>query len=249
MTYKGLGGDVLALSDLDLTLAEGEPISIIGPSGGGKSTTLLLAAGLLKPTKGEVKVSGETVTGPRNTTSLILQDFGLLPWKTVEQNAALGLKIRKFTKKQQDERTAQALDQVGLTEFASSYPNELSGGMRQRLALARAVALDSDLLLMDEPLSALDALLREKLQDTLLSLWKDIGYSQILVTHSIEEAVFLGKRIVLMSPRPGRVAAIVENPEMGDADYRFNPSFHECCEKLRSLLVGQGTLAEGRVDE
>ncbi len=245
MVYKGLGGDVEALSSLNLSLEAGEPIAIIGSSGCGKSTTLLLAAGLLKPMSGSITIDGKPVEGPRQETSLILQDFGLLPWKTVEQNAALGLTIRRFSKAQKRERTQAALEQVGLADFAKAYPDELSGGMRQRLALARVVALDSSLLLMDEPLSALDALLREKLQDTLLTLWHDMHYAQVLVTHSIDEAVFLGRRIVLMTPRPGQVAAIVDNPEQGELDYRQSPAFHARCDELRELLHAQGTQAGG----
>jgi NitT/TauT family transport system ATP-binding protein len=138
-----------------------------------------------------------------------------------------------------------ALARVGLAEFAEAYPAELSGGMRQRLALARAVALDADLLLMDEPLSALDALTREDLQDVLLDLWRRRGHAQVLVTHSIEEAVFLGRRVLVMSPRPGRIAAVVDNPEMGEPGYRESPTFYERCAHLRRLLAGEGALHPG----
>lgn len=237
MTYRGSKGAVKALAGLDLAVAEGEPLAMIGPSGCGKSTALLLAAGLLHPTSGRVTIEGVSLVKPRQETALILQDFGLLPWKTVYDNAALGLKIRRLPSKEQRRRTLEALERVGLADFAESYPSELSGGMRQRLALARAVALDADLLLMDEPLSSLDALLRESLQDTLLDLWKSGGYAQILVTHSIEEAVFLGRRIVVMAPRPGRVMRIVDNPEMGEKDYRLSETFFERCRLLRTSLL------------
>ncbi len=243
MVYEGSDRAVRALDALDLVVEPGEPVAVIGPSGCGKSTLLLLAAGLLSATAGEVRVSDELVTGPRRETALILQDFGLLPWKTVEANAALGLTIRRTGRDATRRRAAEALERVGLADFAHAYPSELSGGMRQRLALARAVALDADLLLMDEPLSALDALMREELQDVLLDLWRRRGHTQVLVTHSIEEAVFLGRRVVVMSPRPGRVAAIVDNPGMGSDGYRVTEPYFETVTALRRILAEEGAVA------
>jgi NitT/TauT family transport system ATP-binding protein len=183
------------------------------------------------------------VTGPRRATSLILQDFGLLPWKTVEANAALGLTVRGVGRSEARSRAAAALERVGLADFARAYPSELSGGMSQRLALARAVALDADLLLMDEPLSALDALKREDLQGVLLDLWRRRGHTQVLVTHSIEEAVFLGRRVIVLTPRPGRVAAIVDNPGMGSDGFRASEAFFARCTQLRALLAEEGAAA------
>ncbi len=240
--YAGVGRDVRALFKLDLAVAHGEPVAVIGPSGCGKSTLLLLAAGMITPNVGEVLVAGSPVTGPRRTTALILQEYGLLPWKSVFHNAALGLEIRGVSRAEVQTRTFESLERVGLAEFAGSYPGELSGGMRQRLGLARALALDADLLLMDEPLSALDALTREDLQDLLLELWRVRGHASVLVTHSIEEAVFLGRRVVVLSPRPGTVAAIVDNPDMGERDYRGAPGFYELCAHVRSLLVQEGAV-------
>lgn len=236
LTYPGTVEPVRALQDMDLQVGRGEPIALIGPSGCGKSTSLFLAAGLLKPTTGQVLVADEKVVKPRLETALILQDFGLLPWKTVYENAALGLRIRHFSRSERKLRTQRALEQVGISDFAHMYPDELSGGMRQRLALARAMALDVDLLLMDEPLSAVDALLREGIQDMLLSLWQTQGYAQVLVTHSIEEAVFLGHRIVVMSPRPGRIAYSIDNPGMGALDYRGSEEFYRVCQQVRQAL-------------
>jgi len=241
-TYEGLDRTVRALDALCLEVGSGEPVSVIGPSGCGKSTMLLLAAGLLAPSSGAVLVGGSPVAGVRRETALILQDYGLLPWKTVAHNAGLGLELRRTPRAERDERVAAALERVGLSEFARAYPGELSGGMRQRLALSRAVALDADLLLMDEPLSALDALTREDLQEVLLALWKRRGHTQVLVTHSIEEAVYLGRRIVVLSPRPGRVSAIVDNPEMGSEGFRASPAFYERCARLRELLVCEGAV-------
>lgn len=245
VTYEGVDRSVRALDACSLSIEGGEPVAIIGPSGCGKSTLLLAMAGLLAPTTGEVLVDDVRVTGTRLRTALILQDFGLLPWKTVFHNAALGLEVRHVPTRQRAERVDEALQRVGLAEFRDAYPGELSGGMRQRLALARALALDADLLLMDEPLSALDALTREDLQGLLLDIWQQRRHTAVLVTHSIEEAVFLGKRVVVLSPRPGRVAAIVENPDMGADGYRSTPAFYERCAELRRLLAAEGAF-DGR---
>jgi ABC-type nitrate/sulfonate/bicarbonate transport system ATPase subunit len=245
LTYEGSDRAVRALEHVRLEVAEGEPVSVIGPSGCGKSTMLLLAAGLLSPNEGSVLVGGELIDGVRRTTSLILQDFGLFPWKTVFRNAALGLEIRGHGRGELENRVGEALDRVGLAEFSRAYPDELSGGMRQRVALARALALDADLLLMDEPLSALDALTREDLQDVLLDLWRQRGHTAVLVTHSIEEAVYLGRRVIVLSPRPGRVSAIVDNPTMGTVGYRETPEFYERCIELRRLLAEEGAVHPG----
>ena len=244
--YPQAGAGALhALSNLSLHVAPGEPVAIIGPSGCGKSTLLRLAAGLASPTQGTVHAQGAPVSTPRQDTALILQDFGLLPWATVYRNAELGCKIHKLPRAQREERTKAALETVGLSAFASSYPGQLSGGMQQRLALARALAMDVGLLLMDEPLSALDALLREELQEVLLQLWKSKGCTMVLVTHSIEEAVFLGKRIVVMAPRPGRVVNVVDNPGMGSAGYRSEGSFFSVCTQVRSALAEGARQAGG----
>ena len=237
----GSGKDAItALDNLDFTVSDGESVAIIGPSGCGKSTTLRLASGLLRPSAGTTTIDGSPIQGPRASTALILQDFGLLPWKTVRANAELGLKIRHVPRGERKERASEALQLVGLEEFADAYPGSLSGGMRQRLALARALALDVDLLLMDEPLSALDALLREQLQDTLLSLWRKEGYAQILVTHSIDEAVYLGQRIYVMAPRPGHVVTVVQNEDAGDEAYRQSGEFFARCNEVRELLRQAG---------
>ncbi|NTU70400.1 MAG: ATP-binding cassette domain-containing protein [Coriobacteriia bacterium] len=250
LTYEGSDRSVRALDALSLVVGDREPVAVIGPSGCGKSTLLLLAAGLLSPSAGAVRVGGAALVGPRRETALILQDFGLLPWKTVSANAGLGLQVRGVARVERERRSEEALERVGLADFSRAYPSELSGGMRQRLGLARAIALDADVLLMDEPLSALDALKREDLQDVLLELWRRRGHTQVLVTHSIEEAVFLGRRVVVMTPRPGRVAAIVDNPAMGEAGYRDSDAFHERCVQLRRILADEGAVhaAGARVD-
>ncbi len=225
-----------ALSHLDLSIEAGESVAIIGPSGCGKSSTLLLAAGLEHPTSGTVAIDGQPLSGPRQQSALILQDLGLLPWKTVRNNVELGLRLRKMPRAEREQRGRDALARMDLTDYAEAYPAELSGGMRQRVAIARSLALDCDLLMMDEPLSALDALLREQLQDMLLDLWQHRGYTQIVVTHSIEEAAYLGQRIIVMTPRPGHVLCTVDNPGMGAPDYRSTAAYFELCTHLRREL-------------
>lgn len=226
-----------AVRDLTFDVRAGESVALIGPSGCGKSTTLHMVAGLLDPTEGAVLVGGEPVGKPRRGTAFIPQDLGLFPWKTVLQNAALGLTIRKVPKSEAHERAVEALAQVDLAGFENAYPKELSGGMRQRLALARALAMDANVLLMDEPLSAIDALLRESLQDTLLELWRERAHTQMLVTHSIEEAVYLGERILVFSARPGTLIAVVDNPAMGSAGYRASADFLAKCQEVRLALA------------
>ncbi|MBQ9044048.1 MAG: ABC transporter ATP-binding protein [Eggerthellaceae bacterium] len=244
------GAELLtACRDVTFAVQPGQAIALIGPSGCGKSTTLRMACGLLTPSEGSVLVNGQPVGKPRQETAFIPQDLGLFPWKTVLQNAALGLDIRKVPKAEARERAQSALQQVDLAGFERSYPKELSGGMRQRLALARALAMRADLLLMDEPLSAIDALLRESLQDTLLDLWRERKHTQMLVTHSIEEAVYLGQRIIVFSARPGTVIADIPNPGMGDADWRDSLAFAEKCLEVRRVLAsGSSQWADGEGD-
>lgn len=237
VSYTDGAEHVTACQDVNLVVEPGQAIALIGPSGCGKSTTLHMAAGLLAPSAGEVKVNGKAVDRPRQATAFIPQDLGLFPWKTVLQNAALGLTVRKVPKAQAYEHARAALAQVDLADFERAYPKELSGGMRQRLALARALAMDADLLLMDEPLSAIDALLRESLQDTLLELWRQRQHTQMLVTHSIEEAVFLGQRIVVFSSRPGTVIADIANPNVGTPGWRDSSDFAQLCNEVRRVLA------------
>ena len=226
----------VALEGLSLDVPAGESLAIIGPSGCGKSTLLRLAAGLIAPTAGTVRADGIEIASPRQEITLILQDYGLLPWKNVFRNAELGLRIRGVPRVERETRTQAALEQVGLAGFEQAFPSELSGGMQQRLALARAIALDAQVLLMDEPLSALDAFLREELQEQLLELWLDTHNTQILVTHSIEEAVFLGKRIVVMTSGPGRIVACIDNPDVGMPGYRSSEAFFARCREVRAAL-------------
>jgi NitT/TauT family transport system ATP-binding protein len=243
VTYRGADGGTTALRDVSISVEDGEPVSVIGPSGCGKSTLLMMADGMLRPTSGSVLVDGEPIERPRQATAFIPQDLGLLAWKTVEKNVELGLKVRGLPKAERRERTRAAIKQVGLAGFERSYPAELSGGMRQRVAFARAIALDADLLLADEPLSALDAISREALQRQLLDVQRTQGCAAILVTHSIDEAVLLGRRVVVMTRRPGTVAGVIDNPGWGDSSYRFTDEFNETGRRVRRLLervMGEG---------
>lgn len=241
VTYNGRGGGVEALSAVSFSAERGEAWAVIGPSGCGKSTLLYLLAGLIKPTSGGVFIDDKAVTENRRESAIILQDYGLFAWKTVFQNAALGLKIRHYPKVEVRERTATILQELGLYEFRNHFPAQLSGGMRQRVALARSLTLEPDLLLMDEPFSSLDALTREDLQNNMLEIRELQGNTGFLVTHGIEEAAFLGRKILVLTSRPGRVAEIVDNPGMGNPDYRNKPDFLEICSHLRELLKKNGS--------
>lgn len=202
---------VIALKNISLDINANESLAIIGPSGSGKSTLLFLLAGLLTPTQGTIMVNDQKVTGPRQDISVILQDFGLFPWKTVWENAILGLQVRRAPEKMHNEVVSPLLKTLGLEKFKNHYPGQLSGGMRQRLAIARALATNPSFLLMDEPFSSLDALTRESLQNLLLEIWQREKLTIVLVTHSIEEAAFLAERVIVLSPRPGQLKKIITN--------------------------------------
>lgn len=238
VTYQTDAGNHEALAGVDLDVDRGAPCVIIGPTGCGKTTLLYLLAGLSQPTAGDVLVSGAPLTSVRRETSLILQQHGLFPWKNAFANAALGLTLRNAKKKETRERTGNLLKKLGIWDVRSSYPAQLSGGQRQRVAIARSLATDPDLLLMDEPFSALDAMTRESLQNLLLDLWQESGFTYVLITHSIEEAVFLGKRIAILSPRPGRIVRIIDNPCMGERSFRLLESFHSMCSEVRRTMEG-----------
>lgn len=235
-TYRTGGRRVPALTGIDFRLAPGELWAVIGPSGCGKSTLLYLLAGLLKPTAGEIRFHGGPPLSRQREIALILQGYGLFPWKTVRHNVALGLEIRGVPRGEVGRRTEEILETVGLAEYGDFYPDELSGGQKQRVAIARSFVLDPALLLMDEPFSALDALTRERLQNLLLDLCLSREMGTVLVTHNIEEAVFLGRKILVMTRRPGRVAAVVDNPGLGQEGYRSSPAFLARTTELRELL-------------
>jgi NitT/TauT family transport system ATP-binding protein len=231
-------------------VAHDEAWAVIGPSGCGKSTLLYLLAGLRRPTSGEVGVGGQPLIQPRPHTGLILQDYGLLPWATVAQNVALGLRVRRFygpdgrhapagarlRRQEIARRVGFWLDRLGIAGVRDQYPAQISGGQRQRTAIARTLALDPDLLLMDEPFSSLDALTREDLEQLTLELRTETGVTTVVVTHNIEEAVYLGQRLLVLRRPPHREALTVDNLSAGRPDYRGQPDFQERCNQVRALL-------------
>jgi NitT/TauT family transport system ATP-binding protein len=201
---------VEALRDVSIRLPRGRLTTLLGPSGCGKTTLLKIVAGLIPPTAGEVRVDGRRVEGPGPERAFVFQDFALLPWATVLRNVAFGLELRGTPRDSREETARRWIVEVGLAGFEQSYPNQLSGGMRQRVGLARALAVDAEIILMDEPFSAVDEQTRRKFQEDLLVLLRDRGKTVIFVTHSIEEAVYLSDRVVLLTPRPGTVHRVVE---------------------------------------
>ena len=227
--------------NFSLTICRGETWAILGPSGCGKTTLLYLLAGLRQPASGQISIEGETLTRPRPRTGLILQDYGLLPWSTVRENVGLGLRVRDFYGEdgkhtpvdfQPENSVFHWLKRLGIDELANKFPSQISGGQRQRTAIGRTLALEPDLLLMDEPFSALDAITREDLQNLTLSLCSEQKLTLVIVTHAIEEAVGLGRKILLLTEAPNQNVRIFENPNAGQDGYRSSPAYHELCDWL-----------------
>ena len=226
-------------------ILRGETWSILGPSGCGKTTLLYLLAGLKFPTTGELSINGEQITRPRPYTGLILQDYGLLPWSTVRENIELGVNVRKFYgadgKHTPDnfipkDNIEGWIERLGLSEVADKFPGQLSGGQRQRTAIARTLALEPDLLLMDEPFSSLDALTREDLQNLTISLCEEKNITLVIVTHAIEEAAVLGKKILLLDLPPNQNPRVFENPNAGKVGYQNSSEFQNLCRDLRNEM-------------
>lgn len=205
------GEKVLALSDVSLTVNKGEFVSLVGPSGCGKTTLLKIIAGLINHTDGQVNISGKPVKASQGNTGMVFQAPTMLPWRTILENVMLPVEVKRLDKVSYRRRAMELLDLVGLTGFESKYPSELSGGMQQRAGICRALIHDPDVLLMDEPFGALDAMTREYMNVELLKIWKESGKTIVFVTHSIPEAVFLSDRIVVMSPRPGKIEEVIED--------------------------------------
>jgi NitT/TauT family transport system ATP-binding protein len=240
LNFQTADGPVHALSDVDLTVERGEFVSFIGPSGCGKTTLLRVIADLERPTSGKIAVNGMTPEEARKLRAYgyVFQAPALYPWRTVERNIALPLEIMGVLKEERRERIARLLDLVDLAGFDKKFPWQLSGGMQQRASIARALVFDADLLLMDEPFGALDEIVRDHLNEQLLKLWERTGKTICFVTHSIPEAVYLSTKIVVMSPRPGRVTDVIVSPlpKERPLDIRETPEFLAIAHRIRQGL-------------
>ena len=240
LTFETNDGPVHALSDIDLTIEKGEFVSLIGPSGCGKTTLLRVIADLEKPTGGSISVNGMTPEEARQARAYgyVFQAAALYPWRTIADNVALPLEIMGLSKAEQQKRISENLALVDLTGFEKKFPWQLSGGMQQRASIARALAVEPDMLLMDEPFGALDEIVRDHLNEQLLKLWAETRKTVVFVTHSIPEAVFLSTKIVVMSPRPGRIHDVIDC-DLGDdrpLDIRETPEFLEIAGRVRDGL-------------
>ncbi len=227
------------LTDVDLTVAEGEFVSLLGPSGCGKTTLLRIIGGLIAPDGGHVSIGGRTVRGPMKEVSIVFQHFGLYPWRTVLSNVEFPLELDGMGRAERRQTAEQYIELVGLRGFERQYPHELSGGMQQRVGTARALTRKPSVLLMDEPFGALDAQTRENLQEEFLRIWERTRTTVLFVTHSIEEAVFLSHRVIVLSRPPGRVQEIIPVPlpaRRWEKDVRADPGFVEACARIRELL-------------
>jgi NitT/TauT family transport system ATP-binding protein len=241
---RGLGkayGDFDALRGVDFIIGDGEFVSVIGPSGCGKTTLLKIVAGLTAPTAGEVLIEGRPVKGPGPDRAVVFQNFVLLPWASVLTNAAFGLEARGVGKAERTRVAREQLGRVGLEGFEEHYPHQISGGMQQRVGLARAMAVDPRIMLMDEPFGALDAQTRQLMQDDLLQLWQeDERKTTLFITHSMDEAVYLSDRVLLMDTRPGRISETIDIklPRPRDASARRTPEFVDVTSYIWDRLRG-----------
>jgi NitT/TauT family transport system ATP-binding protein len=238
------GTTLKALDGISLDVAAGELLTLVGPSGSGKTTLLDILAGLSKPDTGQVLVDGREIAGPGKDRAVVFQQYALFPWRTAAANVSFGLEgaangSSRLSRKERAKRASEYLALVGLAGFEDRYPHELSGGMKQRVAIARSLAYEPDILLMDEPFAALDAQTREQLQDELLRIWRSTGKTIIFITHGIDEAVYLGQRVAILSSRPGRLKELVDidlGNRSGDEDVRSSAAFVEHRHKVWSLL-------------
>ena len=240
------GETVVALGDATIDVRAGEFLTIVGPSGCGKSTLLDLLGGLTEPTAGRILLEGTPVTGPGLDRGIVFQQYALLPWRTALGNIELGLEAKGVARRERRERAREHLELVGLTGFGDRYPHELSGGMKQRVAIARSLAFEPEVLLMDEPFAALDAQTRESLQDELLRIWRATGRTVVFITHGIDEAVYLGQRVAVMTSRPGRIKDVVDVDLDVDGadDVRSTALFGQHRHRIWSLLHDEVTRAQ-----
>jgi NitT/TauT family transport system ATP-binding protein len=227
---------LVAIEGLDLNVRRGEFICVLGQSGCGKSTLLLLVAGLLKPSQGQIEVDGHPVLGPGPDRGMVFQEFALLPWKTVRDNIGLGLRYKGTPRAERRSIEDSFIELVGLAGFENRYPHELSGGMRQRVAVARTLAAEPVIVLMDEPFASVDAQTRMTLQEELIRIWRETRKTILFVTHSVEEAAFLADRVVVLTPRPGRIKEIVTIAETRDLREADNPAHAGTIARLLALV-------------
>jgi NitT/TauT family transport system ATP-binding protein len=244
-------GELQVFQNIDLQIGEREIVSVVGPSGCGKTTLLRAIDGLVPLTQGEIRVDGKKVVGPPQGVAVVFQHFGLFPWKTVYENVAYGLRLAKAPKERIAQAVPQYIEMVGLKGFEKAYPYQLSGGMQQRTGLARALATDPHVLLMDEPFAAIDAQTREILQFELLRIWESRPMSMVFVTHSIEEAVLMGDRVVVLRGRPSSIHEVIETglPRPRTRDVFSSPRFNEVRETVWSLLMHEAEQAERELQE
>ena len=237
-TFPTSTNDVVALKAIDLEIPAGQFVCLLGPSGCGKSTLLNAVAGFAQPSSGRISANGKLVTEPGPERGMVFQEYALFPWMTVSDNVAFGLQVQNLPARQIQARVDELLVLLNLSEFKDRYPRDLSGGVRQRVAIARVLALDSPILLMDEPFGALDALTRRSLQDELLRIWSELGKTILFVTHSIEESIFLADRIVVMTYRPGTVKQdiMVSLPRPRDAS---SPEFNALKRQLSESVMAE----------
>ncbi|MFD4367168.1 ABC transporter ATP-binding protein [Rhodococcus sp. NPDC058521] len=237
---RGTKEKFTAIDDISIDLAAGEFLVLVGPSGCGKSTLLDLLGGLEKATAGDIFIDGEPVSGPGLDRGIVFQQYALLPWRTARHNIEFGLEAKGLPKAERRERAEHYLELVGLQGFGDRYPHELSGGMKQRVAIARSLAFDPEVLLMDEPFAALDAQTRESLQDELLRIWKATGKTILFITHGIDEAIYLGQRVAVLTSRPGRVKTTVDiDIDRSGEDIRSTEEFRKYRHRIWTLLHGE----------
>jgi len=229
---------ITALRGFNLEVGKGEFVSIVGPSGCGKSTFLNLLLGLIKPDSGEMTLGGSPISGPGQERAMVFQEFGLLPWRTVRANVELGLELKGISSPERAQRATELISLVGLKDFERHYPHELSGGMKQRVGLARALATEPEVLLMDEPFAALDAQTRDLMQSELLQIWERTKKTVLFVTHSIEEAAYLSDRVIIMTARPGRAKETlkIQLPRPRDYEMRLTPQFNDIKSRIWDVL-------------
>ncbi|MFF2083135.1 ABC transporter ATP-binding protein [Nocardia sp. NPDC058176] len=243
---RGTAEKFTAVDDISIEVAAGEFLVLVGPSGSGKSTLLDLLGGLSTPSSGEILLDGAPITGPGLDRGVVFQQYALLPWRTARANIQFGLEAKGVPRKERKAIADHYLELVGLAGFGDRYPHELSGGMKQRVAIARSLAFDPEVLLMDEPFAALDAQTRESLQDELLRIWRTTGKTILFITHGIDEAVYLGQRVAVLTSRPGRVKAVIDIDidRGGDTDVRSSEQFRDYRHRIWTELQSEVSRAQ-----